>query len=425
MTGTPGLFAYNFLAAMRAPAVRRRIAKEVARGGAEAKRQAERLGRASQLRPDGPLIWFHASFPSEEGALLDLVKRLSVLHEKASFLLTTDQDAAQAGDPPGRLIHQFIPQEAHLPIEGFLSYWRPTIGFWAGLSLRPALLAETFRRGIPMNLIDASTGPILPTNWPKLNSSTLKKFKRLLATEHNAAEHLIEKGAAPDTVEAVGPLQEEAQTLPCSQTERNTIGTTLKARPVWLATSVSEAEEDLIIAAHRRASSLAHRLILILSPQSPERAPIIAKRLIDEGFTVAQRAVEGEPDATTEIFVADSEDDLGLWYRLAPITFMGNTLDIRGTGGRSPLEPAALGSAILHGPNTGPHSASYARFTQAAAARRIESGKALGKALSELLAPDKLANMAHAAWRVSTGGADLTERIIELVTEKLDQKENP
>jgi 3-deoxy-D-manno-octulosonic-acid transferase len=422
MARAPGLFAYLSLAALNAPAARRRIAGEIARGGPEAARLAERLGQPGQRRPDGHLIWLHASGAGEEGALLDLARRLGERHPRAAFLFTTDLPPARPSGLPARVFHQYVPHEASSPVAAFLDHWRPDIGLWAGLTLRPALIIEAAERGTAMALIDATSGQINPRNWARLIVSTLRAFDRVLATDERARDALIEAGAEETMVEIAGPLQEDARALPCNLAERNSIGEVLSTRPVWLAVAVTEGEEEAVIAAHRRAVRLAHRLMLILVPQNPARGPALAQKLSDEGFDVALRSGTGEPERSTDIFVADSEGDLGLWYRLAPLTFMGGTLDTAGSGGRSPLEAAALGSAILHGPGTGPHASTYARFTEAAAARLVTGAAELGEALSELLSPDKAAGMASAAWRVSTGGAELTERVIALVGETLVQR---
>ncbi len=425
MSRPPGLVAYLSLAALGASTARRRIAGEIARGGAEAARLSERLGQPSQRRPDGRLIWLHACAVVQEKPLLDLAERIADSHPDASFLLTTDASLTLDTDLPPYVIHQYVPHEASAPVRAFLDHWRPDIALWAGTSLRPALIHEAVSRGTMLHLVDAAGAPDAIRGWKGwsgLARATLRGFETILATDDAAAEELAEAGADPDAIVVAGPLEEEAATLPYNLRERDAIGAILKARPVWLANSVTEAEEEIVIAAHQKAVRQAHKLLLILVPADPNRGPELANRLAAQGLTVARRSVEGEPDASTEVFVADSEGELGLWYRLAPITFMGGTMDPDEDGGRSPLEPAALGSAILHGPMLGRNKAVYGRFWSAHAARGTTDADSLGAALSELLSPDKAATMAHAAWRISTGGADMNERVLALVADGLAKR---
>jgi 3-deoxy-D-manno-octulosonic-acid transferase len=420
-----GLLAYLSLAALSAPAARRRISGEIARGGPEAARLSERLGQPSARRPEGPLIWLHACEPTQEGALSDLARRIAEVHPEAGFLVTTEAPAVGPVRLPQRAARQLLPLDSGGPVASFLDHWHPDLALWAGTSLRPALIHETARRGTRLWLIDATGAPPEAAAWRRfsgLTGSTLRCFDGILATHEGAATALVEAGAVRGQVTVGGPLEEVAVTPQCNLRERDLLGELLKARPVWFAVDVPKAEEAAVLSAHRAAARMAHRLLLILAPADPARGPGLAAKFATAGLSVALRSVEGEPEAATEVFVADSEGELGLWYRLAPVSYMGGTLAPGQGGGRSPLEPAALGSAILHGPETGPHAASYARFRAAEAARGVADAAGLGEALSELLSPDKAAAMAHAAWRVSTGGAEVSERVLALVSEVLRER---
>lgn len=178
-------------------------------------------------------------------------------------------------------------------------------------------------------------------------------------------------------------------------------------------------ELEQVSAAHRQASRRAHRLLLILVPALASDAPEMAMRLRDDGFVVACRSEGDEPDEATQIYLADGTAEMGLWYRLAPFSFMGGTLE--GAGGRHPFEPAGLGSAVLHGPNTAGHAPFYQRLASAGASRAVRSAADLGNAVEVLLAPDKAAAMAHAAWDVTSSGAEVTNRVVELIRARLDK----
>ena len=118
--------------------------------------------------------------------------------------------------------------------------------------------------------------------------------------------------------------------------------------------------------------------------------------------------------------IAEGLTELGLWYRLAPVCFMGGTLFAGGVGGRTPFEPAALGSAILHGPNPGPHREAYARLSEARATRQVASPAALATAVADLIAPDKAAVLAHNAWAATSGGTEVAERVVQIALSTLD-----
>ena len=89
-------------------------------------------------------------------------------------------------------------------------------------------------------------------------------------------------------------------------------------------------------------------------------------------------------------------------------------------GGHNPFEPAALGSAILHGPDVRNFADIFARLGQAGAAREVRDWSDLGTTLARVLEPDVAAKMAHAAWEVCSSGADVTERAMDLLFAMLD-----
>jgi 3-deoxy-D-manno-octulosonic-acid transferase len=424
MARPPGLIAYLSVAALNAPAERRRISGAMARGAPGTERLAERLGQASRRRPEGRLVWLHAAGPAQEGPLIDIGRRLIEEHPDDAVLLTSPELPVRAETLPEGLCHQIVPNETSDAVGAFLDHWRPDICLWAGATLRPALIHAAAERDIPLHLIDA-TGPPAPLRgwpgWTGLTASTLRAFGGILATDPAAAEALVAAGAPKAVVAVAGPLEEDAQALACDMRERDSIGAVLKARPVWLAADVGPGEVPEVLAAHRAVLRLAHRLLLILQPRDMSTAAALRARVAAEGFTVALRSLSGEPEAGDEVFVADLDGELGLWFRLAPVSFMGCTLDPGESGGRSPGEPAALGSAILHGPNTGPHAGLYARLSGAEATRLVTDASSLAEAVAELLSPDSAAAMAHAAWRVSTGGAETNERVLAIAATALDR----
>lgn len=222
-----------------------------------------------------------------------------------------------------------------------------------------------------------------------------------------------------------GQISETPEPLDASESERNAIAQTLQARPVWAALSLPRGEERAVLAAHGHALRHAHRTLLILQPEDAERGAELAESLNQSGWTIATRWDAGEPDSDTEIFLVDDPSEAGLWYRLAPLAFMGGTLFGKGKAPRSPLEAAALGSAILHGPNTECYGVDYARLEAARATRRVASASALGEAVADLLAPDRMAMLAHNAWAVTSGGAGVTLALTLAILETLDALEAP
>jgi len=135
-------------------------------------------------------------------------------------------------------------------------------------------------------------------------------------------------------------------------------------------------------AAHRRLAGTRPKLLTIIVPRHPERGPAIAAELTRTGLAVARRSAGEAIEEATQIYLADSMGELGLFYRLAPVTLVAGSYRWQG---HNPIEPAQLGAAVLSGPQVGSFQAIYDRMIAAGAALIVEEGK-LGAAVDQLLA---------------------------------------
>jgi 3-deoxy-D-manno-octulosonic-acid transferase len=364
-------------------------------------------------RPAGRLVWLHAPSPDTAQGFLALSTRL-IEEDGFVVLLTCPAELA----PRRGLLVQPPPADTPLDVRAFIDHWQPEIALFADGELRPALLHELGERGIPSVMVDARQPYLMRgrDGWfPGLARSALQGFRQILALDDASARMFRKGGAQAAVVQITGRMEENSAALPCLEAERAALARLLATRPVWLAAGLPEAEEDAVIAAHQSALSLAHRLLLIIVPDNPERSARLAAHLVEKhGLVVAERGAEQEPETDVEVFVADSLAELGLWYRLAPITFLGGSLAGQGCI-RNPMEPAALGSAILYGPRPGIFGTIFGRLGAARAARAVGSPNDLAEALSDLLSPDRTARLAQAAWTVASDGTDVTERVLVLL----------
>jgi 3-deoxy-D-manno-octulosonic-acid transferase len=373
-------------------------------------------------RPVGRLVWMHAPVPGAITGLTELARRL---HEEdgCPVLMTSSFPVpGQAG-----LTRIAPPPESRAAARAFIDHWRPEIAILSDGELRPLLLEEAARRAIPVMMVDARTPGIPGAGsgllWPGLMRRSLEQIHQIVALDETAARLFCRKGADPARVRAEGRMEDGAPVLSCTEAERLAMVKQLQTRPVWLAACLPEAEDAAVIGAHRAALRLSHRLSLIILPEPLDRADALARHLeATEGWTVARRSADEEPDGETEVFLADVPGELGLWYRLAPISFLGGSLYGAGCL-RDPFEAAALGSAILHGPQAGDWQGAMRRLTEARASRPISGPGDLAEGLAELLSPDRAARLAQAAWAVTSAGAEVTDRVLLGVREVLERAE--
>lgn len=386
-------------------------------------REAERLGQYATPRPEGPLIWFHTGRDAEAHAVREFAQRLQTERDEVSVLLTTGAET-RPDSRPGTIC-QFAPEESLPAIRGFLDHWKPDLAVWTEPDLRPALVAQVAEARVPLLLVDSGTArPDAQARrwWRGISNTLLAPFGHVLTGSATAAAELRRLGADPSVLRVKGFLEEGSAAPGCNEHDRSALAGAIGARPVWLAAQVARAERAAVLHAYRQALRRAHRLLLILVPQNIEAGADWARDLTADGLSLALRSAGQEPDAETQVYIANTEQEMGLWYRLAPISFLGQSLEPQ-SGGINPFEAAALGSAILHGPHVQQHRAAYSRLTAAKAARAVQNAHSLGDGVEALLAPEVAASMAHEAWQVVTAGAEVTDFAMDLILTALDKVE--
>lgn len=380
----------------------------------------ERLGQPTLPRPEGWLVWMHAQRAEQFGAAQVLLNELSMLRDEPVHGLLTSISSEPPPPPVAEAaIHQLAPGDTAGSVARFLDHWRPDAGIVLGLPDRPQLVSEARNRGIPLFLAFERRGRSDRGKPSNPTADILGSFKAILAPSAAEAQQLQRIVAESDRVLVAGPLSDAAIALPCSQTVFEDLRDRLGGRPVWLAAGITEAELPDVEAAMRRTIRAAHRLLLVVVPRNVGAGARFAGEFAARGWRTALRSEGEEPDESVQIYVADTEEELGLWYRLAPITFLGGSLDPEADA-TDPFAPAALGSAIIHGPHVGVASRRIEKLREAGATEPIEDGAMLGDAVFRLLAPDKAASLAHAGWVTTSESAHAIERLAEIVDLEFD-----
>jgi 3-deoxy-D-manno-octulosonic-acid transferase len=369
-------------------------------------------------RPKGRLVWGHAPSAAAARGLLQLANRL-IDEDGVSLVITCPDDLPLIDG----VIHQAPPGDTPASARAFFDHWKPELAIFTGGELRPASISEGRARGLPFLMADVRK-PSLPKDregwFPGLIKGALAEFSFIGALDDSAARELRRAGAPPEILFTTGRLEEPSAAHPCNEGERSAFAQSFASRPVWFAASLPEAEEDAVFTAHRVALGQTHRLLLIVVPENPDRIAALSARAESEGWATAQRALEQEPAPDTEVFLVDQPSEIGLWYRLAPITFLGGSLS--GTGAlRDPMEAAALGSAIIHGPRAGSFGPTLGRLGAARAARAVSSSRDLSEALGDLLSPDRAARLAQSAWSVASEGVEVTDALLDRIRRLLDR----
>ena len=381
------------------------------------RRSPDTLQTAYPDRPDGAIVWARCSRHDQLTAIETLQRKLADDADAIQIVVTvSDWNPSLAGralpEPKGKD-----------KIRAFLAHWRPMLAVWMRGDLDLVLLDAIQSARVPSILVDATGDGIdhVAGGWvPGAIRSLLSGFDTVLAVDSASAEKLISAGTPQARIVVTGQMEDCSPVLPCNEADRRNLSAAIGTRPIWLAAAARANDCKALCRAHLEAGRRAHRLLLIIVPDTPDSALQLAEDVRQFGFHVTLRSENPEPSEPTQVFVVDTEPDLGLWYRIAPVTYLGGTLF--GGGCRDPFEPAALGSAVLYGPHVAPYQRHAARLKAAVAARLIGSADTLGPTVESLLAPDKAAVMAHAAWDVTSRGADVTNQIVALIRQRLEDR---
>jgi 3-deoxy-D-manno-octulosonic-acid transferase len=294
--------------------------------------------------------------------------------------------------------------------------WKPSALAWLAPTSDPALFARLDKANIQINMADMGQMIDHHSGWNVLSrvmGSRFRHVKTIFVGDGPTRRAVMRAGARSTQVKQVGILERDAETLTCDVEELDRFAEVFSARPVWLAAKVHFDELDAVLSAHLQALRRAHRLVLLLVPGDVDDGDQFAEMLRQKGLEFCQRSRGETPKASTQVYLADRTGELGLWYRLAPVSFIGQTLAGKFGNGPDPLGAAALGSAVVHGPMIEHHIDSFTRLSRARAAYMVAHTGELAYALENFLAPDRAAQMAQAAWSVSTSGSDVMNQMID------------
>lgn len=374
-------------------------------------------------RPAGPLIWVHSPDPQNSAVTEELLYSLSDEVPEANVLVTAEDGVMLEIDPS--FFQHAVPADHTVDVRAFLDYWKPDVAIWLADHLRPILIHEASEAKIPLVMLDS--GAAFRTSrrnrlFPGLTRTTLRRFDAIQCGDEATSIALISAGAKRDRVETIGALELASPVLPCNEAEWTTLAAMVATRPVWLAAMIDISELESILAAHGQAMRRSHRLLLIIVPGDLDQAPEFEQVIAEKNIAYSSRSSGGEPETELPVYLADTDGELGLWYRLAPVAFVGQTLTGTGNEVPDPFDAAALGSVVVHGPSTSPQDVAFQRLARAGASRKVSHGGELAHALETLLAPDRAAVMAHAAWQISSAGAEALEHAVATIARAISEE---
>jgi 3-deoxy-D-manno-octulosonic-acid transferase len=418
------LTLYRLAGRAGAPLVRGHLRRRARRGREEESRLGERLGRALRARPAGRLVWLHAASVGEALSSLPLIERLRAEWPDFTLLLTTGTVTSaglMAERLPAGVIHQYAPVDLPAAVEDFLAHWRPDLGLILESELWPNLLSAAARRGVELVLVNGRISADSYRSWRRcrpLARRLLGGFALVLAQSPADRERLEALGAAAPR--CLGNLKFAAAAPPADADALAALAGQLSGRPCWLAASTHPGEETIAARVHRVLAAKTPDLVTVIVPRHPERAQRIVETLARSGARAQLRSRTPDIGPGTGIYLADTMGELGLWYRLAQVVFVGGSLVAK--GGQTLIEPARLGAAILTGPDTSNFAQVAEDMRAAGALGQVGDGRVLAAEVDRLLAdPGARSAMGRAAETYVGGQSGVLEAVTAALAPSLER----
>ena len=218
----------------------------------------------------------------------------------------------------------------------------------------PNLYNECGLRKIPLILVSARISLKSLANYKRflpLFRETLSHGILIAAQSKIDAERFISLGADPNRTWVMGNIKFDFS-LPKGTIKQGVIlkENSFNNRPIWIAASTHEGEEDIILDAHKEILKNINNMVLILAPRHPERFQKIKQKLSSDQWEYKSRSDFEKTHRKCEVFLIDTIGELLLFYAASDIAFVGGSL--LPIGGHNLLEPASLGLPTISGPYT-------------------------------------------------------------------------
>ncbi|MBL6784760.1 MAG: 3-deoxy-D-manno-octulosonic acid transferase [Rickettsiales bacterium] len=309
----------------------------------------ERIGEYKTRRPKGDLIWFHAASVGESISIINLVEDLA--HEYNILITSGTLTSAKIIESrkPLNTIHQFVPIDRKKYVRKFLNHFKPNLAFFVESEIWPNLLHESKKQNIPVILGSARITP--KSNFKiKLQQSFFKffiKYIDIIIPQNQFTYDFYRPITNHKKLCNINNLKLGSNALPYEEKAYKELLAQTQSRIIFLAASTHDNEEELILACHKALKQTYPEILTIISPRHPNRRDKIIEVIKNNKLNFSVRSKNEVITEATEIYLADTIGEMGLFFKLSPISFIGGSLV--NVGGHNILEPIQYQSIVIIG----------------------------------------------------------------------------
>ncbi|NWB30945.1 lipid IV(A) 3-deoxy-D-manno-octulosonic acid transferase [Pseudomonas gingeri] len=405
--GLPLVALRLWLRARKAPAYARRIGERFARG-------------LPPMRQDG--IWVHAVSVGESIAAAPMIRALLAQYPRLPITVTcmtptgSERIKALFASEP-RIQHCYLPYDLPWAAARFLDAVRPRLAVIMETELWPNHIHQCARRGIPVALANARLSARSARGYgrfARLTRPMLEEMSLIAVQTEVEAERFRQLGARAECVEVTGSIKFDLSIDPQLLARAAELRGQWQAqqRPVWIAASTHEGEDEVVLAAHRQLLASHPDALLILVPRHPERFNSVFELCRQQGLPTVRRSTAEPVTAQTSVLLGDTMGELLFLYALADSAFVGGSLVPN--GGHNLLEPAALAKPVLSGPHLFNFLEIAALMREAGALQEVDDADGLAVAVQRLFElPRDAQKMAEAGLKVMRANQGALQRLLD------------
>jgi 3-deoxy-D-manno-octulosonic-acid transferase len=378
------------------------------------------------------VIWIHAVSVGEVNLCTQLIRVLEPRVPNLKIVVSTTTTTGMGElrrHLPTHISKIYYPVDRRKCVSRAFAVINPKAIVLIEAEIWPNFIWHAQKLGIPLFLANARLSDRSYRGykrWGFLFRPLFASFAGVGAQNETDAARLREVGCRPEVINVVGNLKFDAAKL----NERHTLDVPALLRqlgvpddaPILLGGSTHDGEEVILAEVARRLRPQFPKLFLVLVPRHFERAGEVGRQLRDRSVKFVRRneifANTQFPEGEVDCLLVNTTGELRFFYRHATVVFIGKSLTA--VGGQNPIEPGALGRAMVFGPNMQNFADITHHFLKKSAALQVNNPAELEKTVAELLANQaRRAELGRNALEVVAENLGAIDRTVEMILEQV------
>jgi 3-deoxy-D-manno-octulosonic-acid transferase len=415
------MLIYRILSILLFPFIELYLIARILKKKEDKLRIRERLGHSGVARPKGSIVWIHAVSVGEANSALILVDEVLKFSPKISVLFTTTTltsaaiIAAKLPQYNGRVIHQFLPVDSYFCVQNFLNFWQPRTAIFVESEIWPNLIFEARKRGILSFLVNGRMSEKSAKKWrfARLIGFRIFDYFAAIFAQTNDDKKRFQRLAKQEVL-LYGNLKAQALNLFVDEQKLALLKKQIGDRKIFVAASTHKGEEEVVLQSFEKLKAEFSDLLLIIIPRHPNRSEEV--KALFAGKKIAQRSRDETIEDSTEIYLADTLGELGIFYSLSDFAFVGGSLFA--IGGHNPFEAIKLNCAVISGSHIFNFREIYEDLKRVEGCKIVTSEAELTNEVANFLSDKNLAKKTNEnALSVIKASDNIAEKIVK----KIDQ----